>query len=338
MKTKIQFIILLLIPIIIIIASYFIDSSGLRQGKFISPLGSLYTLTLENDAINIKLSQREKRFIDRQYRGAKSIYITSNELSENSNKTITSLIKKDIISKDRVSFHILGTDHRGRDLLGVLIIATRNNLRLSLIAVLFSVSLGTLIGIFQGYLLNRDTPSYYQKIRSIISFFTNSITSIPMLVWLLICVLFVELILEVRDDYIRTVWTFILMGSVYYSMILSQTIESHIVSLKELEFLSASELMGLSKLQIIVNHIIRTNLAPLLFSQSLLIIIQTIMLEITISFKYIGFGLVNNLSYGTLVNGMFMPQSGNMMIPIIFAGLFCTILNSIISNFQKMNA
>ncbi len=93
-----------------------------------------------------------------------------------------------------------------------------------------------------------------------------------------------------------------------------------------------------SKLQIIVNHIIRTNLAPLLFSQSLLIIIQTIMLEITISFKYIGFGLVNNLSYGTLVNGMFMPQSGNMMIPIIFAGLFCTILNSIISNFQKMNA
>ena len=338
MKPKIQFIILLIIPIIIIIASYFIDSSGLRQGKFISPLGSLYTLTLENDAINIKLSQREKRFIDRQYRGAKSIYITSNELSENSNKTITSLIKKDIISKDRVSFHILGTDHRGRDLLGVLIIATRNNLRLSLIAVLFSVSLGTLIGIFQGYLLNRDTPSYYQKIRSIISFFTNSITSIPMLVWLLICVLFVELILEVRDDYIRTVWTFILMGSVYYSMILSQTIESHIVSLKELEFLSASELMGLSKLQIIVNHIIRTNLAPLLFSQSLLIIIQTIMLEITISFKYIGFGLVNNLSYGTLVNGMFMPQSGNMMIPIIFAGLFCTILNSIISNFQKMNA
>jgi|TARA_Y100000310_G_scaffold319925_1_gene375769 ABC-type dipeptide/oligopeptide/nickel transport system permease subunit len=338
MKTKIQFIILLILPIIIIIASYFIDSSGLRQGKFISPLGSLYTLTLENDAINIKLSQREKRFIDRQYRGAKSIYITSNELSENSNKTITSLIKKDIISKDRVSFHILGTDHRGRDLLGVLIIATRNNLRLSLIAVLFSVSLGTLIGIFQGYLLNRDTPSYYQKIRSIISFFTNSITSIPMLVWLLICVLFVELILEVRDDYIRTVWTFILMGSVYYSMILSQTIESHIVSLKELEFLSASELMGLSKLQIIVNHIIRTNLAPLLFSQSLLIIIQTIMLEITISFKYIGFGLVNNLSYGTLVNGMFMPQSGNMMIPIIFAGLFCTILNSIISNFQKMNA
>jgi len=338
MKTKIQFIILLILPIIIIIASYFIDSSGLRQGKFISPLGSLYTLTLENDAINIKLSQREKRFIDRQYRGAKSIYITSNELSENSNKTITSLIKKDIISKDRVSFHILGTDHRGRDLLGVLIIATRNNLRLSLIAVLFSVSLGTLIGILQGYLLNRDTPSYYQKIRSIISFFTNSITSIPMLVWLLICVLFVELILEVRDDYIRTVWTFILMGSVYYSMILSQTIESHIVSLKELEFLSASELMGLSKLHIIVNHIIRTNLAPLLFSQSLLIIIQTIMLEITISFKYIGFGLVNNLSYGTLVNGMFMPQSGNMMIPIIFAGLFCTILNSIISNFQKMNA
>ena len=338
MKTKIQFIILLILPIIIIIASYFIDSSGLRQGKFISPLGSLYTLTLENDAINIKLSQREKRFIDRQYRGAKSIYITSNELSENSNKTITSLIKKDIISKDRVSFHILGTDHRGRDLLGVLIIATRNNLRLSLIAVLFSVSLGTLIGIFQGYLLNRDTPSYYQKIRSIISFFTNSITSIPMLVWLLICVLFVELILEVHDDYIRTVWTFILMGSFYYSMILSQTIESHIVSLKELEFLSASELMGLSKLQIIVNHIIRTNLAPLLFSQSLLIIIQTIMLEITISFKYIGFGLVNNLSYGTLVNGMFMPQSGNMMIPIIFAGLFCTILNSIISNFQKMNA
>ena len=64
MKNKIQFIILLIIPIIIIIASYFIDSRGLLQGKFISPLGSLYALTLENDDINIKLSQKEKKFID----------------------------------------------------------------------------------------------------------------------------------------------------------------------------------------------------------------------------------------------------------------------------------
>ena len=154
----------------------------------------------------------------------------------------------------------------------------------------------------------------------------------------LIIVLFNEFMLEVDNDFIKTVWTFILIGSFYYASILSQTIEAHIISLKEMEFLSTSELMGLSKIKIISNHIIRTNLGELLFSQSLMIIIQTIMLEITISFKYIDFGLESVVSYGTLVTGMFKPHSSNMMIPIIFAGIVCSILKLIISNFQRMNA
>jgi ABC-type dipeptide/oligopeptide/nickel transport system permease subunit len=128
------------------------------------------------------------------------------------------------------------------------------------------------------------------------------------------------------------------LGSFYYASILSQTIEAHIISLKELEFLSTSEIMGLSKIKIIFNHIIKTNLGGLLLSQSLMIIIQMIMLEITISFEYIDFGLESTISYGTLITGMFKPHSSNMMIPIIFAGIVCSILKLIISNNKRMNA
>ena len=56
----------------------------------------------------------------------------------------------------------------------------------------------------------------------------------------------------------KTMFTFIFMGSFYYSCILSQAIEAHIISIKELEFLTAAELMGISKIKIILNHIIRT--------------------------------------------------------------------------------
>ena len=94
--------------------------------------------------------------------------------------------------------------------------------------------------------------------------------------------------------------------------------------------------MGLSKWKIIIHHIIRTNLGIVIFSQSLMVIVQTIMLEITISFSYINFGLSNVVSYGTLVSQMFKNSgSMNMIIPIIFAGFICSILNWIIKTFKE---
>ena len=63
------------------------------------------------------------------------------------------------------------------------------------------------------------------------------------------------------------------------------------------------------------------------------------MLEITISFGYIDFGLSHVVSYGTLANQMFQnPQSVNMMIPIIFAGILCGILNWINSAYKAVKA
>ena len=44
-------------------------------------------------------------------------------------------------------------------------IATRKNLTLSLFVVLSSIIMGMFIGILQGYILNRNNPFYYQKIR-----------------------------------------------------------------------------------------------------------------------------------------------------------------------------
>ena len=160
-----------------------------------------------------------------------------------------------------------------------------------------------------------------------------------MLVWIFVIYLCNVLVFHIYDPYWKIMWTFIFLGIIYYSSILSLTIEKHIISLKEFEFLASSELMGLSKLQIVIHHIIRTNLAPLLISQSILIIIQTIMLEITISFHAIGFGFKEVISYGYLVSNLSVnPSSINMIIPIIFAGIFCSTLNLIILNFKSMDA
>jgi len=337
MESKYKVVLLSIILITIVIASFFVEERVNMEGRFVQPFGSLYSL-IKDESIHIKLSSKEKRFINKNFSKKNTIIINSKDLFGKSSKTVASLIEKDVLNKKRVSFHMLGTDNQGRDIVKMLIVATRNNLILSLIAVFFSIILGMFIGILQGYILNRDTTPYHQKIRYVFSFLINSITSVPMLVWLLIIVLFNEMVIDVDNDFIKTVCTFIFLGSFYYASILSQTIEAHIISLKELEFLSTSEIMGLSKIKIIFNHIIKTNLGGLLLSQSLMIIIQMIMLEITISFEYIDFGLESTISYGTLITGMFKPHSSNMMIPIIFAGIVCSILKLIISNNKRMNA
>jgi len=340
MRSKLKLYILCFIPIAILIASFFIEEDINMKGRFIPPLGSLHKLELLNkDKVYIQdLSRNEKKFIKKIFRKKASGFINSKTKKEQSD-IINSLIMKDVIKIELTSFHLLGTDNLGRDLLNMLILATWNNLSLAMIAVLFSIIMGTIIGILQGYVLNRDTAWYYKKIRFVFEFIINSITSIPMLVWLLIIVLFNEIILNIQEDYWKTACTFGLMGIVYYSSILSQAIEEHILSIKELEFLAASELMGLSKFKIIYYHIIKTNLGGVIFNQFIMILIQTIMLEITISFSYIGFGLSHVVTYGTLVNQMFQnPQTMNTIIPIIFAGILCGILNLAISTSKQMKA
>ena len=323
---------------IMITASIFVDKKN-KTKAFVSPNSSIYKLNKINDYSKSDISPKEERFISKTFGQLETINKDSEEIDK-VKTIINSLINKGILSKEHTSYHLFGTDHDGRDLLKMLTVATRNNISLSLVVVFCSISIGMLIGILQGYILDREYPVQYMYIKNVITFFIQSITSIPMLVWIFVIYLCNVLVFHIYDPYWKIMWTFIFLGIIYYSSILSLTIEKHIISLKEFEFLASSELMGLSKLQIVIHHIIRTNLAPLLISQSILIIIQTIMLEITISFHAIGYGFMGDIiSYGSLVSHLSInPSSINMIVPIIFAGIFCSILNLIILNFQSMDA
>ena len=67
----------------------------------------------------------------------------------------------------------LGTDQYGRDVLSRLIIGVRISLLAGLIAVIISILLGTLLGMLAGY--------YGGRIDTVISFFINTVWSIPTL-------------------------------------------------------------------------------------------------------------------------------------------------------------
>ena len=84
------------------------------------------------------LSRNEKKFIKKNFRKKASVLINSKTKKEQSD-IINSLIMKDVIKIELTSFHLLGTDNLGRDLLNMLILATWNNLTLAMIAVLFSI-------------------------------------------------------------------------------------------------------------------------------------------------------------------------------------------------------
>jgi len=326
----------------IVVYSNYVDISKDKNLKFISPNQRSEILKYVEPSKEVKLSSKEKKFIKKYFKKRDEIHIKSNLKSIKSvfkgknKKYYQSLLEKGVIQKETGRYYFLGSDDRGRDLLNVILFSTKNNLLLALATVVCSILVGTTLGILQGYVFNRSYPSSYMRIKKYLGRAISTISAIPMLAWIFLVVTFNEIIFGIGDDFQKTIVTFILMGSIYYASFLSKAVEEHIYSLKRLEFLTASELLGLSKISIIWNHIIRTNLMHVITRQSLLIVVQTIMLEITISFKNLGFGLNDTASFGSLTSNLMQnPESINMMIPILFAGLICFILYDMASEISK---
>ena len=114
----------------------------------------------------MKMTRNYKfKFIKKKFRRKSEILLNSEQIDKKSG-TINTLIDKGVIHKQHYSYNLLGTDNMGRDLLEMLTLATRHNLNLSIIAVLVSISMGTFLGILQGYILNRDTSPYSENSES----------------------------------------------------------------------------------------------------------------------------------------------------------------------------
>jgi len=184
--------------------------------------------------------------------------------------------------------HWLGTDFLGRDIYTRLLLAGRISLTIGLVSMLLSVTLGYLLGALSGYLGG--------VVDKLIMRFADLLMTIPSLPLLIIMGAMLSE-LDVSPDY--RIYMVMIMLSLLGWPSLARLVRGQILSLRERDFMLATEVLGLSTRRRIFGHLL-PNTIPILVVVATMGVANAILSESALS--YLGLGVVAP-----------MPSWGNMM-------------------------
>lgn len=192
-------------------------------------------------------------------------------------------------SKPGVNGFILGADQAGRDILGQLIIGSRNSLVIAMVITLFTGIVGIALGLMMGYY-----GGYFdQLLMRTIDFFMTLPT-------LMIIIVFVSLIPKFG------VWELIVIMSLFLWIGTARLVRSKVLSEGRRDYVSASKTMGASDVSIMFKEIL-PNLSSIIIVELTLSFAGNVGIETGLSF--LGFGLPPSTpSLGTLVSYATNPQ------------------------------
>lgn len=147
--------------------------------------------------------------------------------------------------------YILGTDMFGRDIASRLMEGAANSLRVAVLSVAISATLGTLLGTLAGY-AGGIVDNVLMRIMDV--FF-----ALPALLLALV-------IVSVLGPGLNTT---VLAIAIVYTPIFARVARGPVLSVKEMEFITATRCLGTSNTRIIFRHILPNTLAPLIVQVSL---------------------------------------------------------------------
>ncbi len=179
--------------------------------------------------------------------------------------------------------NLLGTDENGRDQLARLLYGARVSMSIGFAAALINMTLGVVIGAVAAY--------YGRHIDDIITWFINTVRSIPgLFLLIMIGALFrpsVEILI-------------IVLGLLSWPGV-ARLVRGQVLSVKEREFVLAARTIGAGDLRIIFAHIL-PNVVPLVITFAGIDIGSIILVESTIS--YLGLGVQPPTpSWGNMLSG-----------------------------------
>ncbi|CAI0794405.1 UNVERIFIED_ORG: peptide/nickel transport system permease protein [Serratia quinivorans] len=184
--------------------------------------------------------------------------------------------------------HWLGTDFLGRDIYTRLLLAGRISLTIGLVSMLLSVTLGYLLGALSGYLGG--------LVDRLIMRFADLLMTIPSLPLLIIMGAMLSE-LDVSPDY--RIYMVMIMLSLLGWPSLARLVRGQILSLRERDFMLATEVLGLSTRRRLFGHLL-PNTIPILVVVATMGVANAILSESALS--YLGLGVVPPT-----------PSWGNMM-------------------------
>jgi len=177
--------------------------------------------------------------------------------------------------------HPLGTDDKGRDMLAMLVSGARVSLEVGFLATGIAILIGTLIGVISAY--------FGGWLDNVLMRFTDIIMTFPFfLLLVLIVYMYGASIVFIIMAIGLTGWT----GA-------ARLVRSEVLSLRTLDFITASKALGASDLRVIIHHLIPNTLSSIIVIATLSIP-GVILAEAALSF--IGLGDPAVTSWGRVLN------------------------------------
>ena len=163
------------------------------------------------------------------------------------------------------SEHWFGTDSVGRDVFNRIIYGGQISLFIGVLAVFIAVSLGTLIGGIAAY--------YGGWVDAILMRFTEAMLAIPSLFLLIVLAKFIgrevgQVVIFGRT-FSGSIGIVILVIGLTSWMYLARIVRANVLSLKELDYISASRALGASDPRIFFSHLVPNTLGPIIVSATL---------------------------------------------------------------------
>jgi peptide/nickel transport system permease protein len=182
--------------------------------------------------------------------------------------------------------HPFGTDSLGQDILARILWGGRISLAVGIIAALFAISLGTVLGAIAGF-FGGFTDSLLMRITDLFI----SLPQVPLL--LLITFLFKDSLVNLFDQWfddgnLGIFVLIVLVIAILNWMPTARLVRASFLSIKEKEFVEAARAIGATRQSLIFKHILPNVLSPIIVAATLAVG-SSIITESVLSFLGLGF-------------------------------------------------
>jgi len=188
------------------------------------------------------------------------------------------------ILKPPSAAHWLGTDELGRDVFRATLEGARLSLLIGLVATAISIVVGATVGIAAGYRLG-----LLDGVLMRITDFFLVLPALPLII--VLAALFGQ----------STVILVLVIGLTSWPST-ARIVRSQVLSLRERQFITRIRSLGATDYRIVTSHIL-SNVLPLIFANTVLVIAGSILAEATLAF--LGLGDPVHVSWGTMLHFAF---------------------------------